>query len=513
MNSKEKISSQEIIDLVATKASVSKRAAEEFLKVMIATIEEALLAGETVKVKGFGTFKLQWNAPRKSVNVQTGEDFIIDGYYKVNFAPERSLKDLVNEPFAHLEPVLLDGEVGVEPEKEVISEKIARNNEVKESDSVLIKESEKEADLLEVIDDLPEPLRIFSEQAAEIKDILSEINALSAVSKSGSVEESTVEDFHYEVDTFEIDEEKPEQKDELTGEEVVVGEDETEEVDDEVEEDENEDVEEDDEEVVVENIQAEKPEIESELELEAITEVESESEIEENTEDSNILETTVDNSIEVSQNEEYETQPASNYTPTKVAQKTTNKKKLWFIPLASIVVIGILVVLYLSIPTTNQSENVFTKKIENSNINFKSFFSELYHKASDWLTINKKQPVQNTQTIVIPKDTNSVDALNEEQSKDSLQILFDTPRVYPEYIASEQITNGSRLAWMSKKYYGLSDFWVYIYEANKDRFDDPDKIPVGALIRIPKLDPRLIDSSNPRCVDYAKKLHDEYVKR
>ena len=39
--SKEKLSSQEIIDIVATKASVSKRASEEFLKVMISTIEEA----------------------------------------------------------------------------------------------------------------------------------------------------------------------------------------------------------------------------------------------------------------------------------------------------------------------------------------------------------------------------------------------------------------------------------------------------------------------------------------
>ena len=55
---KDKISTQEIIDLIASKASVSKRAAEEFLKVMIGTIEEALLAGELVKIKNFGTFKL-----------------------------------------------------------------------------------------------------------------------------------------------------------------------------------------------------------------------------------------------------------------------------------------------------------------------------------------------------------------------------------------------------------------------------------------------------------------------
>ena len=106
---KEKISSQEIIDLVASKASVSKRAAEEFLKVMIASVEEALLAGEVVKIKNFGTFKLQWNEPRKSVNIQTGEEIMLIGYYKVVFIPDAVLKEQVNEPFAHLEPATYFG--------------------------------------------------------------------------------------------------------------------------------------------------------------------------------------------------------------------------------------------------------------------------------------------------------------------------------------------------------------------------------------------------------------------
>ena len=141
--SKEKLSSQEIIDIVASKASVSKRASEEFLKVMINTIEEALLAGDIVKIKNFGTFKLHWNEPRKSVNVQTGENIILAGYYKVNFTPDANLRELVNEPFGHLEAVQLEGETIEQPvQKEV-----------------------------EPID----PLRTLNEQASEIKDILAEI--------------------------------------------------------------------------------------------------------------------------------------------------------------------------------------------------------------------------------------------------------------------------------------------------------------------------------------------------
>jgi len=101
---KDKISSQEIIDQVASQLRVSKRQSEEFLKEMVVTIEEALLAGESVKIKNFGTFKLQWNEPRKSVNVQTGEEIILDGYNKVTFIPDVKLKDIVMNLLLILNP-------------------------------------------------------------------------------------------------------------------------------------------------------------------------------------------------------------------------------------------------------------------------------------------------------------------------------------------------------------------------------------------------------------------------
>jgi nucleoid DNA-binding protein len=168
---KEKISSQEIIDLVATKASVSKRAAEEFLKVMIATIEDALLAGESVKIKNFGTFKLQWNEPRKSVNIQTGEEIILSGYHKVSFVPETNLKELVNEPFAHLEAVVLDdNSSGIESQPDG------------KTDAAM------------------DPLRTFTEQASEIKSIISEIQALSATTKPEPTEIEKVEETEFTVE-------------------------------------------------------------------------------------------------------------------------------------------------------------------------------------------------------------------------------------------------------------------------------------------------------------------------
>jgi hypothetical protein len=114
--------------------------------------------------------------------------------------------------------------------------------------------------------------------------------------------------------------------------------------------------------------------------------------------------------------------------------------------------------------------------------------------------------------VVIPNDTAVVDTASVAKPVDSLQILFDSPRVFTKFIGSERLRGGSRLTQMAKRYYGASDFWVYIYEANKDRFSDPDKIPAHSLIKIPKVDPRLIDANNPRCINKARELHDLYVK-
>jgi nucleoid-associated protein YgaU len=50
-----------------------------------------------VKVKGIGTFALKPMAARKSVNIATGEEFTIEGYNKLTFNAEASLKESVEK--------------------------------------------------------------------------------------------------------------------------------------------------------------------------------------------------------------------------------------------------------------------------------------------------------------------------------------------------------------------------------------------------------------------------------
>src|SRR5690554_4971247 len=147
--SKLKINTSDWVELLAQQADISKKDADDFIKTLISVIEETLLSKDFIKINELGTFKLQWNAPRKSVDVNTGEDIVIDGYYRVAFTPDVQLRELANEPYAHLEAVVID--------------------EIEEGQKV-----KKEADDTDGI-----PLKYFDEQATEIKDILSEINALN----------------------------------------------------------------------------------------------------------------------------------------------------------------------------------------------------------------------------------------------------------------------------------------------------------------------------------------------
>ncbi len=96
--SKEKVSIQDLVDAISQQTGSSKKKSEDFLRVFQSTIEESLVNDGIVKIKGFGTFKLVWNAPRKSVNVQTKEEYVIPGHYKVSFVPEASVKELINAP-------------------------------------------------------------------------------------------------------------------------------------------------------------------------------------------------------------------------------------------------------------------------------------------------------------------------------------------------------------------------------------------------------------------------------
>ena len=91
----DKLSWTELRRAVAARAGVNEKTAGVFLNALTSQLLRGLRADKMVKINGFGTFKLQAVAPRKSVNVKTGEEIVIPGYNKIVFTPEVGVKELV----------------------------------------------------------------------------------------------------------------------------------------------------------------------------------------------------------------------------------------------------------------------------------------------------------------------------------------------------------------------------------------------------------------------------------
>ena len=112
---------------LSEKYGLSLSDASDFVSAMFDVVKEELDGTDSsVKIKGFGTFKVSSVGARASVDVNTGERIIIDGRNKISFTPEVLLRDRVNRPFVQFETVVLnDGvdfsEIDEESEEELDS--------------------------------------------------------------------------------------------------------------------------------------------------------------------------------------------------------------------------------------------------------------------------------------------------------------------------------------------------------------------------------------------------------
>ena len=145
----DKLTWTELRKAVAEYANTSEQEAGQFLNALLEGVVEGLKTDKQVKIKGLGSFSLKAVAPRKSVNIATGETFTIEGYNKLTFSAESMLKESVEK---RLE----------QPKTEAVMAEI--NND---------------------------PIKKLGEQATEIVDILAELG--QAVNKPSLEEEGVLE--------------------------------------------------------------------------------------------------------------------------------------------------------------------------------------------------------------------------------------------------------------------------------------------------------------------------------
>lgn len=161
----ERLTIQDLTDLLAAKHSMTKKDAEAFVKEFFLLIEEALENDKCVKIKGLGTFKLIEVDSRESVKVNTGERFQIKGHTKVTFSPDTNLKDTINKPFTHFETVVLN-------DNTVLEDTPMEEGEIEEDETTedtLVETKEVIDDLIQpaIIEQEPEPTEEEAEQDTE----------------------------------------------------------------------------------------------------------------------------------------------------------------------------------------------------------------------------------------------------------------------------------------------------------------------------------------------------------
>jgi len=540
--SKEKISMQEIVDLMVQRRNMTRKSAEEFVRLLLSTMEESLIEGDSVKITGFGTFKPQWNEPRKSVDVNTGNEIVIEGYYKVAFTPDSELKVLINEPFSHLETV----EIG--------------------SRNVEITEPENETNNFKP---MVEPMRVFEEQAEEIKGLLNEIGALSINKPAAHVENISTEKSNETSDN-----ETSASVDTIDEVENIVVTDE--EQDNRIVDEEEEPVQQISEEMqpvqitdgndlFVEDTESQSIAIPNDFDIirqggKVIFPFEKELPENQNpkpefvtgvnppakplatmsllqepvvSEEDQLSDLPIENSPENSEPTNYEppyfgtenpenNEPESEkkvevakpedktgsdsenaatetnsqpYVPESITEEPVDsfeleektKRPVWVYILSVVVLIALA-----AVATWFFYPQIFD--------NLKNKPAQTLPEVTEQTNINPVEPV-------IPDSLATANA-----SPDTIINVFDAPREFTEYIASEPMKRGSMLSIFAKKHLGHPYFWVYIFEANKDIIKDPNNVPLGVQIKIPKVDPRLVDVSNPDCIDFALKLSEQYLK-
>ena len=381
----DKLSWSELRRALAQRANISEKDANTFLTAFNAQLLEALKTEKQVKINGLGTFKLQAVAPRKSVDVTTGNEITIEGYNKVSFVPEAGVKELV--------------------EKVEAGEAVEALN----------------------------PIQKLGAQADEIVDILGDLGELPKEEKAEEpVEEAAPVEEPKEEEPVEETAPVEEPKEEDPVEEAAP-----------VEEPKAEEPKE--ETTPVEEPKAEEP---------VIAEVPAEEPKEEEP-------------VAEEQKEEVE--------PLIVSEKPA-KKKNYFLRalLISFIILLILCVVGYFFLRKQVCEwfDILKEKVEKI---------ELFNKCSAPSEEVKAAAAEDELVLEVPEEA-AEQVAESEAPKAEVQ-----KAKYEELLLTEEITEGSRLAWISRKYYGHPDYWPYLYDANRDRIDDPSNVPVGTQIRVPKL--------------------------
>lgn len=129
-----------------------------------------------------------------------------------------------------------------------------------------------------------------------------------------------------------------------------------------------------------------------------------------------------------------------------------------------------------------------------------------------WFFVFGRQETQSSRTTPPPSITAPVEVaptIDSIAPSDSVVTPADTTAQL-EILTTVILGNGDYLARYARRYLGRSEYWIYIYLANKEQIEDPDNIPLGTEIQIPTPQSVGITGNEETDLAEAKRLTREY---
>lgn len=525
----EKLTLQDLVDLLAQKKGITKKDAELFLKEFFSVLSDTLCDNEAVKVKDLGTFKLTTVSRRESVDVNSGEKIEIPAHYRLSFQPDKELRELVNKPFASFESIPLEngeekGDVFFDLEGVDVDDDIDEEDENEEKLDSIEEAAEIEIVVADIIEEqiiekvevesakksvelAPEskielkqderskaeeekvPVKVsYSNEAqarhADIPVIPSVEYSYSTTIETSEAVSAALSAINKKASSLEVKDNIPTFR-ESSSKDVLPKE------------------------ILLPEV---KPQTES-ADL-------SRSLLSENA-DEDIVDAVDDLVEEQSLDDETSYEDVPEFYSYQPSFWTRVWRKLPLI-LFVLIIMGALVYAFLKLfDVKYDTERFFGKKtateVATDSLQGKSAGAEsvllldsLAGETSKKLDSLRLEHKEEGIELTGPKE--SIPNVNKAEAKLMAQ-QADSREVGGTALARETIRVGSTLRTLATRYYGQAVFWVYIYEENKSQIDDPDNIPLGLGVTIPKAEKYRINAKDVNSVGLAREKESEIIRK
>ncbi len=91
------IKSQLIAKLAASMTNLAEQQVADGVNYILDLMRKALMDGNRVEIRGFGSFSLHYRPPRTAHNPKTGEKVLTEEKYSPHFKPGKELRERVND--------------------------------------------------------------------------------------------------------------------------------------------------------------------------------------------------------------------------------------------------------------------------------------------------------------------------------------------------------------------------------------------------------------------------------